>query len=163
VFTEEQCSTFRPEDYSEKKYIIECDLYAPKSLQFVPLSVKGKYGAQFATGLLRNIVVNDIDLTECLRFGYELRCVHEGIYSDPIALPFLREFVVKYYEERAKVKHVDEVLGDMYKLIPNSAYGKFGQKPCDTEIVFTTQKEVDENTHGIYNEDVVDCTKLGNG
>jgi hypothetical protein len=41
-------------------------------------------------------------------------------------LPFLRTFVVKYYEERAKVKHVDEVLGDMYKLIPNSAYGKFG-------------------------------------
>jgi len=53
-------------------------------------------------------------------------------------LPFLRDFVIKYYNERAKVKDFDEVLGDTYKLIPNSAYGKFGQKACETEIIFTT-------------------------
>lgn len=33
---------------------------------------------------------------------------------------------MRYFTERAKVKNSDPVLGDLYKLILNSSYGKFG-------------------------------------
>lgn len=101
-------------------------MYAPTDLQFVPISIKTKFGAQFAVGTLRNIVVNDVDVEECLRFGYKILTVHSGIYSDPVDLQFIRDFVQTYFEARIKVKNVDAVLGDIYKLILNSAYGKFG-------------------------------------
>ena len=38
--TQEECQNFKPEDYKTKKFIIECDLFAPQDLQFVPLSIK---------------------------------------------------------------------------------------------------------------------------
>lgn len=72
------------------------------------------------------VVVNDVDLQECLRFGYTLERVYQGIYSDPISYPFIHDFVLKYFAERALVKKTDSVLGDLYKLILNSSYGKFG-------------------------------------
>lgn len=84
ALTTEQSETFDPQQWRDKKFIIECDLYAPRDLQFVPLSIKTEYGAQFATGNLRNIVVNDVDLFECFRFGYQLKKVHQGIWSEPV-------------------------------------------------------------------------------
>ena len=45
VLTPEECKNFNPKKYAKRKYIIECDLYAPSSLEFVPLSFKTKFGA----------------------------------------------------------------------------------------------------------------------
>lgn len=52
---------------------------------------------------------------------------------------FMRAFVVPLFEERLKVKNDDSVLGDMYKLILNSAYGKLGQKDATTEVKFSAE------------------------
>ena len=46
--------------------------------------------------------------------------MYEGIYSEPIKYQFIRDFVLNFYEERAKVKNTDSVLGDLYKLILNN-------------------------------------------
>ena len=32
IFTENECKEFEPELYKDMKYIIKCDLYAPKDL-----------------------------------------------------------------------------------------------------------------------------------
>ena len=144
ALTSDQCATFNPQEWTTKKFIIECDLYAPKDLQFVPLAFKTEFGAQFSTGNLRNMVINDVDLFECFRFGYELKKVYQGIWSEPIKFQFMKDFVTTFFNERAKVKNTDKVLGDLYKLMLNSAYGKFGEKRIETETKFTTEKELDE-------------------
>jgi hypothetical protein len=84
-----ECENFNPENWKTKKFIIECDIFAPKELQFVPLSIKTEFGAQFSTGHLRNVVLNDVDLFECFRFGYKLEVVHQGIWSEPIQYNFI--------------------------------------------------------------------------
>ena len=55
------------------------------------------------------------------------------------------------YKERALVKKDDSVLGDLYKLIMNSSYGKTCEKEKDSSIRITTQNEFGTK----YNDDNV--------
>lgn len=91
----------------------------------MPISIKTKDGTQFSTGWYKNVVVNDVSLRECFRFGIELKTVHRGIHSKSIK-NFMADFVIPLFNERKLVKDTDEVLGNLYKLILNSAYGKLG-------------------------------------
>jgi hypothetical protein len=125
----------------------------------VPISIKTKNGTQFSTGWYRNVVVNDVSFRECFRFGIEVKTVHHGIYSKAID-NFMADFVLPLFNERKLVKDTDEILGNLYKLILNSAYGKLGQKSASTEIKFTSEAKFFDKK---YDDNVTDYFKLNNG
>lgn len=51
-----------------------------------------------------------------------------------------KNFVMKLFNERIAIKNTDSILGDLYKLIMNSSYGK------------TCQREILDETHITSNE-----------
>ena len=52
-----------------KCYFIEVDIYIPKDLTFIPISVKNKNNlACFCYGNIKNIVINHCDYEELLKF-----------------------------------------------------------------------------------------------
>lgn len=60
-----------------KCFFIEVDIFIPEQLKFVPISTKDKNGLSvFATGNIRNIVINHVDYEELLRFGIKLTKIH---------------------------------------------------------------------------------------
>lgn len=50
--------------------MIQCCFEIPKDLKFVPISYKSKDNmAHFRTGVYKDVVINDVDYKELLRFG----------------------------------------------------------------------------------------------
>lgn len=72
----------------------------------------------------------------------------------------MADFVIPLFNERKLVKDTDEILGNLYKLILNSAYGKLGQKSASTEIKFTSEAKFFDKK---YDDNVTDYFKLDNG
>lgn len=121
-------------------FFLEVDIFIPHDLKFVPISTKQADGLSlFQTGLIKNMVINHCDYEELLRFGITIERVHSGIvYSGWTESPY-KQFVNTLFTERAKVKDTDSVLGDFYKLLMNSSYGKTCQKMIESVMRFTTQ------------------------
>lgn len=64
----ENCNNLTIDDIASqyKHYIIECDIYIPKELKFIPISTKNESGSivRYNTGSFKNQVYNDIDISE---------------------------------------------------------------------------------------------------
>ena len=56
---------------------MECDVYIPDDLTFIPISVKNKDGlACFVHGYIKNIVINHCDYEELQKFGIYIKKIH---------------------------------------------------------------------------------------
>lgn len=64
-----------------KFYILEVDLFVPNSLQFIPISFKipGQSGCFYMYGEHKNQHFCDVDLSEAMKVGIEIRKIHQGI------------------------------------------------------------------------------------
>ena len=51
------------------------------------------------------------------------------------------------FAERKKIKDVDPILGDLYKLILNSSYGKTCEKEHEERDKFTEVKDFEEREY----------------
>lgn len=95
-----------------------------------------------------------------MKFGITITRVYSGIkYSKASEKQQkVAELVKKIYSERAKVKATDPVMGNLYKLLPNSRYGKTLQKHHETKWSFCSQNEF---TKSIYDESIKQFTEHG--
>ena len=74
---------------SGQQFIIECDIYIPETLKFIPIPAKVK-GSElgldtketkvlYNTGYFYNQVYNDIDIIEAMKVGIQIHKIIRGI------------------------------------------------------------------------------------
>jgi len=102
-----------------------------------------------------------IELAEAISNGCEVHAEQEISYEADYVFD---KFVNYFYSERLKHKETNPIRANFYKLILNSAYGKFGQaskvgtKVCGTEEEFN--KIIKSNEVKIESFDLLDNNKL---
>lgn len=61
-------------------FILECDIFVPKNLQFIPISIKdSKKGCYYRTGYHYNQCYNDIDILEAYKCGIRITNIHKAM------------------------------------------------------------------------------------
>jgi hypothetical protein len=88
------------------------------------------------------------DLIEFQKIEFE---IIRGYYYNEGRNYNLRETIDFLFNERLKMKAEKNPLQEMYKLIMNSSYGKTLLKPIPDEIVFKTDKNIDDFVDKHYN------------
>ena len=53
---------------------------------------------------------------------------------------YFKDYIVKHYEMRKKYKELKDPRQQMFKLLLNNAYGKFGEKPDKTTVVYSDKQ-----------------------
>lgn len=86
-------------------YIIECDIFIPTDLKFIPIATKkeGVNGCFYKYGHFYNQVYNDCDIREALKVGIRVKKVHRALVFERKIDNILAPFSNMIYQERAKV------------------------------------------------------------
>lgn len=79
------------------------------------------------------------ELRKAIEIGYKIEVI-KTIYYKETFNPFY-EFVEDLYRKRMEYKKEKSILELPMKILLNSLYGKFAQKPIESEILFTNIKE----------------------
>ncbi len=147
-------------DFDAEHFIIKCDVFLPKNLEFIPVPYKKDGKCYYIKGMLEEQYYNDVDIKEIIRFGGKIIKVHEGIaFSRSMENPF-KTFIEKFFALRLKYKKDGNTLLDnAVKLILNSCYGKTVQKDIDTRESFTTLEKFKEK----FDKTILDYFPLKNG
>ena len=126
-------------------YILKCDVYLPKKLEFIPVPFKLNGNCYYKSGMLRNQYYNSVDIAEIIRFGGKVVNIYSGIaFSNSIKNPF-RDFITLFFELRKEYKKQgNDILDSMCKLILNSCYGKTVQKDIDSVERIVSQKQFEK-------------------
>lgn len=129
-----------------KHYIIECDIDMPK-VCFIPLAIKkpDQKGCFYQTGKAYNQIYNDVDIQEGLKVGMKILRVHWAMIFNKSIPNILAPFINVLQDKRTIVKESNEILGNLYKLLCNSIYGKTVCKDIEDNIIFTTEKQFKEH------------------
>ena len=145
-----------------KHFIAEIDITVPESLYFIPLATKttGKNGCWYLYGTFKNQTYNDIDIKEALKAGCKFGKVHWAICFKNSIPNILADFSNTIQNKRSEVKETNEVLGNLYKLIGNSIYGKTVCWEIEEGMWFTTPEEIKEH---YLDKNLIDFDELPNG
>jgi hypothetical protein len=107
-------------------------------LKFIPVSVRKDGLTLYNTGYFYNETYNDVDISEMIKVGIEIRNIHYAMVFNNSIPNILSEYITIINQERGKVKDTNTVLGDAYKLMGNSIYGKTVCRDIEDCFVFTT-------------------------
>lgn len=95
------------------------------------------------------------------KFGIQLKKIHCGVVFEKTFKTPYKEFIKYLFSERKKVKSFDSVLGDCFKLIMNSSYGKMCEKEHTTSDVLCSN--IDQFKEHYYDQSVSEYQVLDNG
>lgn len=63
-----------------KHFILQCDIFVPKDLKFIPISIKdSKKGCYYRTGYHYNQTYNDVDILEAYKCGIKITNIHKAM------------------------------------------------------------------------------------
>ncbi len=144
-----------------KHYIIECDIFIPEHIKFIPIATKkeGQNGCFYKYGWFYSQFYNDCDIKEALKVGIKIIKIHKALAFKKCINNILAPFSQIIYNERDKVKDHDEILGDLYKLIGNSIYGKLVCRDVEEGLWFTTFNEIKKH---YLDKNLIDYKQLAN-
>lgn len=76
-----------------------------------------------------------------IKVGIQINKIHYAMVFNEAIGNILSDYITLINEERAKVKETNTVLGDAYKLMGNSIYGKTVCKDIEDCYIFTSVKQ----------------------
>lgn len=116
--------------------ICECDVEIDNlNIPFLPHRGEGKL--LFPCGKFKGWWTN-VELRYALELGYKINKIYKMIYYTQ-TIELFKNFGNELYNLRMKYKHEKNPYEIVIKLILNSLYGKFAQKPGKTEIINLNQ------------------------
>ena len=98
-----------------------------------------------------NLFVCKFDLEDLIKFHQIEFEVVDGYYYDEGRNMELKSVIENVFQERLKLKELENPLQEIYKLIMNSSYGKTLQKAIPDEIKFKSGEEIDNFIDKHYN------------
>ena len=133
VYVPKQKNILKYEGVSTVKIITPKKLYYP----LLPFRKDGKL--IFPLGTF-TATYTHLELRKALSLGYEIKYVEEQIIYKK-SVPFFKEYVLDLYNKRLEQKGRPEEI--VYKLLLNSLYGKFAERPI-TKTWFLTDIEIED-------------------
>jgi hypothetical protein len=124
------------ENINDYMGISEVDIIAPKeNIPFLPY--RGKDKTIYPIGNMRGIWTHCL-LQEALSYGYKIKTIYKQIiYKE--SFECFKEYVTTLYNMRKKLKSENNVEEQTVKLLMNSLYGKFAQRPQKLYETVTNQ------------------------
>jgi len=98
-----------------------------------------------------NIIIDSITLQDYIEFHKIKYQIIQGVYWDSGYNQKMGELVQHLFNERLKVKEINPVLGDVYKLMLNSAYGKTIMKKSNDKIIIKSEKYFNDYVYNNFN------------
>jgi hypothetical protein len=98
-----------------------------------------------------NIIIDSITLQDYIEFHKIKYEIIQGVYWDGGYNQKMGELVQHLFNERLKVKSINPVLGNVYKLMLNSAYGKTIMKKSKDKIIIKSEKYFDDYVYNNFN------------
>jgi len=95
-----------------------------------------------------------------MKVGIKINKINNAMVFKKSIPNILQKYIEFINTERGKVKEVNEILGNMYKLLGNSIYGKTVCRDVEDAYVFTTEGEIREK---YLDNDLLDIEKIGDG
>jgi hypothetical protein len=116
--------------------ISEVDIIAPNiNIPFLPY--RGKDKTIYPTGNIHGVYTHAL-LNEALKLGYKIECVYNQIIYKNVFKVF-QDYVLTLFDIRKKLKSEGNVEEQTVKLLLNSLYGKFAQRPSKLYETITTE------------------------
>ena len=131
----------------------------PMKYPLLPMRIDNKL--IFATGIINGMYTH-VEIRKALSLGYRLDHIGETLYYKKTFLPF-KEFIIDMYNKRKELKAKGDPNEIVYKLIMNSAYGKFGAKHLSETIFFNKEFLDDEGINAVRNNPNVIMKDDNNG
>jgi len=98
-----------------------------------------------------NIIIDSITLQDYIEFHKIKYQIIQGVYWDEGYNQKMGELVQHLFNERLKVKKINPVLGNVYKLMLNSAYGKTIMKKSTEKIIIKSEKYFNDYVYNNFN------------
>lgn len=83
----------------------------------------------------------DVDLSEAIKAGIEIKKIHQGLGFKSEIPNFLSPYITEMCDKRSAVKDTNPVLSNTYKLMANGAFGKTAVKDNVDSYLFTSETE----------------------
>ena len=123
-----------------------------KSRKFPLMSFVNKDGVRtFTNTPIDNLYVCKFDLEDLIKFHQIEFEIIDGYYYNEGRNEELKDVIDFVFNERLKLKHQENPLQEIYKLIMNSSYGKTLQKAIAEEIKFVSGRDLDNTIDKHYN------------
>lgn len=109
--------------------------WMPDSIYIPALPVKIFDKLLFPTGHIKGFYTH-VELRQALADGFAIKKIGKSIYYDKTCAPFT-SFINDFYKKRLQLKKDKDPMENMYKIILNSSYGKFGFNYTEKNSVLT--------------------------
>lgn len=101
--------------------------------------------------IIENVIIDSITLQDYILFHDIKYEIIQGVYWDSGYNQKMGELIQHLFNERLKVKEINPVLGDVYKLMLNSAYGKTIMKKSKDKIIIKSEIYFDDYVYNNFN------------
>ena len=101
--------------------------------------------------ITENIIIDSITLQDYIKFHDIKYEIIQGVYWNGGYNKKMGGLVQHLFNERLKVKELNPVLGDVYKLMLNSAYGKTIMKKSKEKLIIKSEKYFNDYVYNNFN------------
>ena len=133
----------RAKSYLDRIGVINCSIQAPSEdkLKYAYLPIRFGGNVHFPFGRLLKGTWTTLELRKAIELGYVIKDIDYGVfYKEARNNPF-RDYVLELYKGKKNSKDVKK---QVYKLLLNSLYGKWGQKRDEKEHMLINRGESEE-------------------
>lgn len=110
--------------------------YMPDEIFLPVLGVKIMDKLIFPTGWIKGVYTH-VELRQAIKDGFRIETYGRCIYYTKTCAPFA-DFIHEFYDKRKELKKKKDPMENMYKIMLNSSYGKFGFNYMESNSIVTS-------------------------